>query len=501
MAQGSGARPILGITAPVIDREQLLAQLRDARPWDVVVIGGGATGLGIAVDASARGFRTALIEARDFASGTSSRSTKLIHGGVRYLAQGNLKLVREALLERALLLVNARGLVRPLKFIVPCYRPLEREAMRIGLGMYDALAGKQGVGDTHWLSCDETIRELPGVKRNGLRGGVAYWDAQFDDARLAIALMRTAVRLGATAINYVEAEVVGKTDNRVTSLVARDVLTNEQFELRSKVFFNATGVWADELRRKAASSAAALTTTSRGSHIVLPRSFLSGDTGMMIPRTADGRVLFAIPWHDRLIVGTTDVPADGASWNPQASDAEVEFILDTARGYLESPPARSDVLATFAGLRPLFSPQAASDEKQVTKKISREHAVVIEHENLVTIVGGKWTTYRRMALEALDDAMEVGLLDTRACTTDRIELDIDDSLEAACSGAESAALMGDDEAITSYVQLAARHEQARETNDIIARRLRLEALDRRAAARVRPLVDAALTSAPPPAHP
>ena len=261
----------MGITAAVvIDREELLAQLREPREWDVVVIGGGATGLGIAVDAAARGFRTALIEARDFASGTSSRSTKLIHGGVRYLAQGNLKLVREALSERALLLANAPALVRPLKFIVPCYRPLEREILRVGLGVYDALAGRQGIGDTHWLSRDETIAQLPGVMANGLRGGVAYWDAQFDDARLAIALMRTAVRLGAVAINYVEADQIKTSGGRVSAIVARDVQTGERIELRSKVVFNATGVWADELRRLADHSAAALTTTSRGSHVVLP---------------------------------------------------------------------------------------------------------------------------------------------------------------------------------------------------------------------------------------
>ena len=312
----------------VIERERLLGELRKSNLWDVVIIGGGATGLGIAVDAAARGFRTALIEARDFASGTSSRSTKLIHGGVRYLAQGNIKLVREALSERALLLANAPALVRALKFIVPCYRPFERELMRVGLGVYDALAGKRGIGDTHWLSRTATIAQLPGVKADGLIGGVSYWDAQFDDARLAIALMRTAVRLGAVAINYVEADQIDKTGGRVSAVVAHDVQAGERLELRAKVVFNATGVWADDLRRRADASAAALTTTSRGSHIVLPGSFLPGTTGMMIPRTADGRVLFAIPWHGHLMVGTTDVAARGATWNPQASEAEVEFILE-----------------------------------------------------------------------------------------------------------------------------------------------------------------------------
>lgn len=486
------------MTAPaVIERERLLAQLREPHEWDVVVIGGGATGLGIALDAAARGFRTALIEARDFASGTSSRSTKLIHGGVRYLAQGNLKLVREALSERALLLANAPALVRPLKFIVPCYRPFEREVMRVGLGVYDALAGKQGIGDTHWLSRSEAIAQLPGVRARGLRGGVAYWDAQFDDARVAIALMRTAVRLGAVAINYVEADQIEKSGGRVSGIVAHDVRTEERLELRAKVVFNATGVWADELRRRADDSAVALTATSRGSHIVLPGSFLPGTTGMMIPRTADGRVLFAIPWRDHLMLGTTDVAANGATWNPQASDAEVEFIVDTARSYLQAPPSTGDVLATFAGLRPLFSPRAARAAR-ATKTISREHAIVVEHENLITVVGGKWTTYRKMALDALDQAARRGLLDARPCMTADMKLDVDDSIEAACRAAEAAALEHcDDGAIATFVRLSVRHEQALHADDVIARRLRVESLDRRAAARLTPLVDAALSEQSP----
>ena len=479
----------------VIERERLLGALRESRPWDVVVIGGGATGLGIAVDAAARGFRTALIEARDFASGTSSRSTKLIHGGVRYLAQGNIKLVREALSERAMLLANAPALVRPLKFIVPCYRLFEREFMRVGLGVYDALAGKRGIGDTRWLSRAAAASELPGVKTDGLRGGVVYWDAQFDDARLAIALMRTAVRLGAVAVNYVEADEIETKAGRVDAIVAHDAQTKERFELRAKVVFNATGVWADALRRRADATAHPLITASRGSHIVLPDSFLPGKTGMMIPRTADGRVLFAIPWHGHLMLGTTDVAADGATWKPEASHAEIEFIIETARSYLQSPPSTRDVLATFAGLRPLFSPRAA----RATRTISREHAIVIEHNNLITVVGGKWTTYRKMALDALDQAARIGLLDARSCTTADLKLDVDDSIEAACRAAEAAALEktkngGDDGAIAKFAHLAVRHEQALYAEDLLARRLRVASLDGAAAALLRPVVDAALAA-------
>lgn len=481
------------VTAPIIERSRLLAQLREPRQWDVLIIGGGATGLGIAVDAAARGFRTVLIEARDFASGTSSRSTKLIHGGVRYLAQGNVKLVREALTERALLLANAPELVRPLKFIVPCYRSLEREFLRVGLGVYDALAGQRGIGDTHWLTRAETIAQLPGVKAGGLKGGVAYWDAQFNDARLAIALMRTAVRRGAVATNYIEVDRIGRNDGRISAIAAHDVQTGERFDLRAKVVFNATGVWADDLRQRADSEAAALTATSRGSHIVLPGSFLPGTTAMMIPRTIDGRVLFAIPWQNRVMLGTTDIAADGATWTPEASEAEVEFILDAARSYVQSPPSTGDVLATFAGLRPLFSPRVA----QATKTISREHAIVIEHENLITVVGGKWTTYRKMALDALDQAARIGLLDARPCLTAEMKLDIDPSIETACCAAEAVALAGasDDgngDAIAKFTGLACRHEQAVHAEDVVARRLRVASLDQAAAARLRPLIEAAL---------
>lgn len=474
----------------VIERATLLAQLRDPRPWDVLVIGGGATGLGIAVDAAARGYRTALIEARDFSSGTSSRSTKLVHGGVRYLAQGNVKLVREALAERALMLANAPELVHPLEFIVPCFRTLEREFMRIGLGMYDALAGRRGVGDTRWLSTAETLKRLPGVRGNGLQGGVAYWDGQFDDARVAIALMRTAVGLGATVLNYVRVERLAADECNVQRVVAVDDETGERFELAAKAVFNAAGVWVDAVRRLANPQADPLIKVSRGSHIVLDRRFMPGDCGLMIPKTADGRVLFGIPWHGRLIVGTTDVPVDGPAWDPKPAESEIEFILETARGYLATPPTRSDVLASFAGLRPLFSPGAHG----ATKTISREHAIVIEHGNLLTVTGGKWTTYRRMALDALAQATRRGLLDERPCRTESLRLAIDPLLEKAHRAAESAAASGKLQGVTSFLQLAVAREQARKADDLILRRLRAGLLEDGLAERLRPLALEALSA-------
>jgi glycerol-3-phosphate dehydrogenase len=470
-----------------IDRGELLTSLRDRREWDVLVIGGGATGLGIAVDAAARGFRTLLVEARDFAGGTSSRSTKLVHGGVRYLAQGNVKLVREALAERALLLANAPELVRRLEFIVPCFRLLDREVMRIGLGLYDALAGEQGIGETRWLARETTLARLAGVRAKGLRGGVAYWDGQFDDARLAIALMRTAVSLGATAINYVRVERLVTGRAAVDRVIVVDDETGERFEVAAKAIFNAAGVWVDTVRRLATADAQPLVRVSRGSHIVLDRRFLPGECGLMIPRTPDGRVLFGIPWHDRLIVGTTDVAADGPAWDPQPSEAEIDFIVDTARGVLATAPERGDVLASFAGLRPLFSPGAHG----ATKTISREHAIVIEHGSLITVTGGKWTTYRRMALDALAQAARRGLLDQRPCTTATLRLAIDPALESQQQAAEAAALRGDLEGVRGYLERAIACEQARRTEDLLARRLRVAQLDARLAARLEPLARAA----------
>jgi glycerol-3-phosphate dehydrogenase len=490
-ARSRSRTPVGDVSGPgVIDRAQLLRALRDERPWDVLVVGGGATGLGIAVDAAARGYRTALIEARDFSSGTSSRSTKLVHGGVRYLAQGNVKLVREALAERALLLANAPELVHPLEFVVPCYRVLEREVMRLGLGLYDALAGRRGIGATRWLTRTATLARLPGVRASGLKGGVAYWDGQFDDARLAIALMRTAVGLGAIVVNYVRAERIDVDGERVQRVVAIDDETGERYELTARAVFNAAGVWVDAVRRLASPQAPALVTVSRGSHVVLDRRFLPGDCGLMIPKTADGRVLFGIPWHGRLIVGTTDVPVEGPDWDPAPSEREIEFILETARGYLAAPPKRGDVLAAFAGLRPLFSPGA----RGATKTISREHAIVIEHGNLLTVTGGKWTTYRRMALDALAQAAHCGLLDPRACTTEHLRLAVDPVLESAHRAAEESAARGEPNGVRPYLRLAVEREQARRPEDLLARRLRVALLQDGLAERLRPVAAAALAA-------
>jgi glycerol-3-phosphate dehydrogenase len=469
------------VRAPAIERATLLAALRQQRLWDVLVIGGGATGLGTAVDAASRGLSVALIEARDFSSGTSSRSTKLVHGGVRYLAQGNVKLVREALIERARLLANAPTLVRPMEFIVPCFRPFERETLRVGLGLYDVLAGRHGIGATRWLSRPETRSLLPTVRAEGLTGGVAYWDAQFDDARLAVALMRTAVRLGAAAVNYVRVEAMRLRGGSVETVEAVDAETSERFELRARVVYNATGVWVDRIRALASAAARPMVALSRGSHIVVPSRFLPGERALMIPKTADGRVLFAIPWQQHLIVGTTDVPVQDTDWEPQPTPAEIGFIVETARGVLGEAIGETDITQTFAGLRPLVARGTAG----ATGTLSREHAIVIEHGNLVTITGGKWTTYRRMAFDALEQARARGLLKTGPCITETLPIDVDAALEAACLAAGGPGPV-DPAALLAYRELAHRYEQARNVDDFLFRRLRVGLTDRRAAEALRP---------------
>ncbi len=455
------------LTAQPIHREHLLARLREPITWDAVIIGGGATGLGIALDAAARGLRVALIEQGDFASGTSSRSTKLVHGGVRYLAQGNLKLVREALAERAVLRHIAPDIVKPLEFIVPCYRWGEREFMRVGLGLYDLLAGRASLGPTRWLSRAQTLQRLPGVQPQGLRGGVAYWDAQFDDAAMAIALMQTAYALGATPINYMTCESLEMHEGRIRAVQVRDSETGESLRLRTHCVFNAAGVWVDAVRQLADPSLARVTTVSQGSHLVLDKSFLPAEAALLIPHTQDGRVLFVVPWYSALLVGTTDVARPDAPRDPQPNADEIAFLLKTAAQYLARPPTVDDIRARFAGLRPLFSGTGVSG----TAKISREHAVLVECGNLVSVVGGKWTTYRRMAHDALAAATHAHIVAAKEpAHTEALQLVPPAFLYKNASDSERLA------ATPAFQAWARDFTQARTTQDLHARRLRLDFL-------------------------
>lgn len=388
------------------------------KEWDIIIIGGGATGLGCAVESASRGYRTLLLEAGDFARGTSSRSTKLVHGGVRYLQQGNVSLVLEALEERGRLLANAPHLVHDLPFVVPNYDWWEAPFYGVGLRIYDLLAGKLGFGASRNLSKSETLERLPTIETKGLRGGVIYYDGQFDDARLAIHLAMTAASLGATVLNYVAAIALTKTGDVITGVVARDEESGAELELSGRVVINATGPFTDAVRRLDEPESKAIIRPSQGVHIVLERAFLPGDSAIMVPHTDDGRVLFAIPWHERVIVGTTDTPLDTVSYEPCPLAEEIEFLLKHAARYLTKDPTREDILSMFAGIRPLVgtSPDGS------TAEISRDHTLHISRSGLVTIAGGKWTTYRMMAEDTIDQAATLAALEEKPSVTKTLRL-------------------------------------------------------------------------------
>ncbi|MCL7959230.1 MAG: glycerol-3-phosphate dehydrogenase/oxidase [marine benthic group bacterium] len=476
-----------------------------AQTWDVVVVGGGATGLGVAVEAASRGYSTLLLEQADFAKGTSSRSTKLIHGGVRYLQQGDVSLVLEALHERGLLIQNAPHLVHHLAFVVPVYDWWEGPFYGIGLKLYDALAGKLGLGPSKNLSREETLERIPTVEPDGLRGGVVYYDGQFDDSRLAVTLVRTLADLGGTPLNYMR--VIGLLrstgeSGSIEGVRAVDGESGQELEIGAQVVVSATGVFTDEIRRMDDSAAGSMVTASQGVHIVLDRSFLPGDTAIMVPHTSDGRVLFAVPWHGRVVVGTTDTPVPEASLEPRALDDEIEFLLTHAIRYLTRDPLASDVLSVFAGLRPLVgSPDSE------TKAISRDHTLLVSPSGLVTITGGKWTTYRRMGSDTVTQAALVAGLPERASVTEELRLhgwtDQVDPIEPwSVYGSDWLELEALERARpelaerlhpalpyrASEVVWAARFEMARTVEDVLSRRLRALLLDARASVEMAPRV-------------
>lgn len=475
-------------------RAALLDRLRDAGDWDVVVIGGGATGLGCAVDAASRGYATLLLEAHDFAKGTSSRATKLIHGGVRYLAQANLPLVHEALVERSRLLANAPHLVHPLRFVVPAYRWLERPLFAAGLMLYDLLAGSHGLAPSRSLDAAATLAALPTLNPSELKGGTAYWDAQFDDAGLAIALMRTALDHGALALNYMPVSGLMLEAGRVGGVIARDVETGETFGVRARAVVNATGVWADAVRRLESAATAPLLRPSQGAHVVVDRAFLPGDTALLIPQTPDGRVLFVIPWQGKVLIGTTDLARGDVPVEPAVLPGEIEFILSAAARYLQRAPGATDVRSVFAGLRPLVDAGAGRD----SRTLSRGHVVEVSPGGLVTVTGGKWTTYRRMAQEAIDAAAETAGLPRRQCLTHDLRLHGATHEAADRYGSERGdvdALPGRGRAVCAdlglteaEVRFAVRRELARTVEDVLARRHRALFLDASLAASAAPTV-------------
>ncbi len=492
-------------------RSEMYRRLRaHSEPWDLIVVGGGATGVGVAIDAATRGYSVLLLEQSDFGKGTSSRSTKLVHGGVRYLEQGNLSLVMEALKERGLLLQNAPHLVRNLGFVVPNYDWWEAPFYGLGLKLYNLLAGKYGFGASRVLSKEETLRELPTIRTEGLRGGVIYFDGQFDDSRLLINLVTTGFEQGAVLLNY--AQVTGLTKDAegfVDGVQARDVETGEGFEARARVVINATGPFSDALRRAADSSVQPMIAPSQGIHLVFDRSFLASDNAIMVPHTSDGRVMFAIPWHGHTLVGTTDTPIAEPALEPVAQEREIEFILQTAALYLEKKPTRADVLSIFAGIRPLVR----SGEAGNTAALSRDHTIRIENSGMITICGGKWTTYRHMAEDCVDQAATLARLPEKPCATAHLNVhghhpasDRFGALAVYGSDAPGVrALMDADPKLATPLHAAlpytaaeivwaARQEMALTVEDVLARRTRALFLNARAAIEIAPAVAKLLAS-------
>ena len=467
--------------------------------WDILVIGGGATGLGVALDASSRGYRTALVEQHDFAKGTSSRSTKLAHGGVRYLRSGEIGLVRGALRERGLLERNAPHLVHRRAFIIPIYRRRDLLMYGAGLKAYEWLSGRLSFGASRVLSVAETQRLLPTVKSDGLRGGVLYFDGQFDDARLALTIARTADTQGAVVANYARVQSLSKETGRIVGAEVVDEESGRVIPVRARVVVNATGMFTDEIRRLDEPAVRPMVVVSSGVHLTLDRSFLPGEHALMIPQTNDGRVLFAVPWQGHVILGTTDEPRLAPELEPRPLEREVQFLLDHAAEYLSKPVTQEDVLSIFTGLRPLVR----QDHAAATKSLSRDHVIAVSPAGLITITGGKWTSYRKMAADTVDQvAQAAGLAPHKSCTQSQL-------LHGASPGtpprfahygsdaAELERLIKEDpmlgrklhprlEVTAVEVVWAARHEMARTVEDMLARRNRALQLDARAAVEAAP---------------
>jgi glycerol-3-phosphate dehydrogenase len=473
-------------------------------PWDFIVIGGGATGVGVAIDAAARGYRLLLLEQHDFGKGTSSRSTKLVHGGLRYLEQGNVSLVMEALKERGILRQNAPHLVTDLGFVVPSYAWWQAPFYGVGLKLYQALAGRYGFGPSQLLSKEETLERLPTIRTDGLRGGVIYYDGQFDDARLLINMAATAAEQGATLLNY--APVIGLTpdaDGLIDGVTAKDLESGHEFQARARVVINATGAFTDSVRRFADVNAAPMIAPSQGIHLVFDKSFLPGDTAIMVPHTSDHRIMFAIPWHGHTVVGTTDTPIAEATLEPVPLEQEIEFILSTAGLYLCKKPTRADILSVFAGIRPLVR----TGDARNTAALSRDHTVHIDQSGLLTITGGKWTTYRNMAEDCVDQAATLARLTERPCVTRQLKIhgydpraERDGHLAVYGSDAPLIRdLMRTDSRLAepldpdlpycgAEVIWAVREEMARTVEDVLARRTRALFLNAKAATRMVPRV-------------
>jgi glycerol-3-phosphate dehydrogenase len=475
-------------------RNELINQVKSDIIWDIVIIGGGATGLGAAVEATTRGYKTLLLEQLDFTIGTSSRSTKLVHGGVRYLAQGDIMLVLEALKERGLLLKNAPHLVKNTSFLIPSYDWWYKPFYTIGLTVYDLLSGRLRFGKSIPLSKKSTIEKIPTLNKTNLRGSIKYHDGQFDDSRLGINLVQTIIDNNGTAINYMKVENFLKEDGKICGVKAKDHETGEQFNIKAKIVLNATGVFVDSLMQKDNPNAKHIVKPSQGVHLVVDKKFLQSDYALMIPKTKDGRVMFAVPWHDKLILGTTDLPKNEAVIEPKATKEEVDFILETAGRYLDGKPTRADVKSVFAGLRPLAMPEEGVNGK--TKEISRKHKIYTSKSGLVSIIGGKWTTYREMGEDAINKLATLANLPKKKSVTEELHIhgykqNVDQNNPLYFYGSDKEAIENlivetpelgewiskDLKINKAQVVWAVRYEYARQVEDFLSRRTRAILLD------------------------
>jgi glycerol-3-phosphate dehydrogenase len=486
-----------------MNRTEMLQQLIETTVYDIIIIGGGATGLGTAVDAATRGYKTLLVEQHDFAKGTSSRSTKLVHGGVRYLAQGNIKLVKEALKERGLLLQNAPHVTSKLSFVLPCYSVWQKLYYGIGLKMYDLLSGKLGLGTTKIISAKKTKAFLPSINLKKLSGAIIYKDGQFDDARLAINLAQTAAENGATILNYCKVVQLIKENKNINGVIVIDEISGTAHTLKCKVVINATGVFADEVLQMDDATAKNIVSPSQGIHVVVDKDFFPGTDAMMIPKTDDGRVLFAVPWHNKVVVGTTDTPIESHSLEPKPLETEIEFVLHHINKYLDIVIKRSDVKSIFAGLRPLVKKGVGNK----TALMPRDHTIIVSTSGLVTITGGKWTTYRKMANDVLNKAVVIAKLQKKLCITENLkihgfvnELDKNNPLHFYGSDAIHVKnLCTYNETLSELIHpslpnikaeiiWAIQNEMAQTVEDVLARRTRILFLDAQAAMDVAPAV-------------
>ncbi len=498
-----------------MNRTVMLQQLNDISQWDIIIIGGGATGLGTAVDAATRGYKTLLVEQHDFAKGTSSRSTKLVHGGVRYLAQGNIKLVKEALHERGLLLKNAPHVCSNISFVLPCYSVWQKIYYGVGLKVYDVMAGSLGLGKTKIISATKTQEYLPTIDTKDLKGAIVYKDGQFDDARLAINLAQTAAENGATVLNYCKVIQLTKAqaaasnpnsglpNNKICGVIVKDEIEGKEYNLKCKVLINATGVFVDEILHLDNADSKKIISPSQGIHLTIDKKYFPGLDAMMIPKTEDGRVLFAVPWHNKVIVGTTDTPIESHSLEPKALQQEIEFILHHINKYLQVQIKISDVKSIFAGLRPLVK----KGTSKRTAVMPRDHTIIVNPSGLITITGGKWTTYRRMASDVLNKAIQAIGIEKKLCVTDNLKIhgwanDLDKKDSRYFYGSDATLikkLCADDESLNELIHpslfnikaeiiWAVQHEMAQTVEDILARRTRVLFLDAKAAIEAAPIV-------------